>query len=230
MPDTPDATLRKIKRFARDPATGKGITVPGNMSYQEWYGKYVENVEKSGILKSASVSYIPVTQSAIDNVPVIQPSGWSTEQAETLQAAHKELLRCAQNVPLGDEVGAALRMDGTEIQKITGQSGSVSIPDYDAEYIAIHTHPDGLTFSGADIELFIMRDQLQILTAVGNDGSVYAIQKMENYAAADLVKAYMEIENEYPHMMDDPISYALSMASFLKEAEKYGIRYFEGRT
>jgi hypothetical protein len=41
MPDTSDATLRKIKRFARDPATGKGITVPGNMSYQEWYGKYV---------------------------------------------------------------------------------------------------------------------------------------------------------------------------------------------
>lgn len=42
MPDMTDGELRRIQRFARDPVTDKGITVPGDMSYQEWYAKYVE--------------------------------------------------------------------------------------------------------------------------------------------------------------------------------------------
>lgn len=41
MPDMTDAELRKIKRAARDPVTGKSVTVPGDMTYQEWYAKYV---------------------------------------------------------------------------------------------------------------------------------------------------------------------------------------------
>lgn len=32
----------KLRR-ARDPETGKGIYVPGNMTYKEWYKKYVQN-------------------------------------------------------------------------------------------------------------------------------------------------------------------------------------------
>ena len=39
--DSPEE-LAKIKRFARDPLTGKGTTVPGNMSYQEWSKRHVE--------------------------------------------------------------------------------------------------------------------------------------------------------------------------------------------
>lgn len=35
--------LSKLTRAALDPATGKGITVPGTMTYQQWYDKYVKN-------------------------------------------------------------------------------------------------------------------------------------------------------------------------------------------
>lgn len=42
MPDMSDAQLRKAPRFARDPETGKAITVAGDMSYAEWYKKFVE--------------------------------------------------------------------------------------------------------------------------------------------------------------------------------------------
>ena len=41
MPDVDEEVLAKIKRFARDPVTGKSTTVPGTMSYREWYEKYV---------------------------------------------------------------------------------------------------------------------------------------------------------------------------------------------
>jgi len=42
MPGIDAAVLTKIQRAARDPVTGKSITVPGNMSYAEWYKKYVQ--------------------------------------------------------------------------------------------------------------------------------------------------------------------------------------------
>ena len=45
MPDMTDEQLRKVSRAARDPATGKGITVPGDMKYPEWYEKYVKGHE-----------------------------------------------------------------------------------------------------------------------------------------------------------------------------------------
>lgn len=34
--------LKDMTRRARDPVTGKVLTVPANMSYQEWYDKYVK--------------------------------------------------------------------------------------------------------------------------------------------------------------------------------------------
>lgn len=34
--------MKKLERRARDPETGKLMTVPGNMTYREWYGKYVD--------------------------------------------------------------------------------------------------------------------------------------------------------------------------------------------
>lgn len=34
--------LSKLERRARDPETGKNIFVPGDMTYKEWYAKYVE--------------------------------------------------------------------------------------------------------------------------------------------------------------------------------------------
>lgn len=42
MPDVDEKALAKIKRAARDPVTGKSITVPGNMSYADWYKQFVQ--------------------------------------------------------------------------------------------------------------------------------------------------------------------------------------------
>ena len=41
MPDMTAEQLRKVPRAARDPKTGKSATVPGDMTYQEWYRQYV---------------------------------------------------------------------------------------------------------------------------------------------------------------------------------------------
>lgn len=41
----PDEMLEKLKRTARDPKTGKNIKVPANMTYREWYEKFVQGAE-----------------------------------------------------------------------------------------------------------------------------------------------------------------------------------------
>ena len=38
----PDTASRNGTRWARDPVTGKSITVPADMTYQQWYDKYVK--------------------------------------------------------------------------------------------------------------------------------------------------------------------------------------------
>lgn len=51
--DIPDELLKKLKQSAVDPATGERITVPGDMTYKEWYEKYVD---KSGTKTGKSVA------------------------------------------------------------------------------------------------------------------------------------------------------------------------------
>ncbi|MBR3553812.1 MAG: hypothetical protein IKN72_10575 [Clostridia bacterium] len=38
------------ERWMRDPETGKGGTVPSDMTYQEWKAKYVDKIDESGII------------------------------------------------------------------------------------------------------------------------------------------------------------------------------------
>lgn len=45
IPDMSADVIAKIKRAARDPATGKSITVPGSMTYAEWRKQFVEEAE-----------------------------------------------------------------------------------------------------------------------------------------------------------------------------------------
>ena len=41
-----DEILRNLRRRARDPVTGKTHTVPGDMTYKQWYAKYAKGAEE----------------------------------------------------------------------------------------------------------------------------------------------------------------------------------------
>lgn len=44
LADMPDELLKKMRQSALDPKTGKRITVPGDMTYKQWYEKYVSKI------------------------------------------------------------------------------------------------------------------------------------------------------------------------------------------
>ena len=48
----PPEILKKLKQRAWDPINGKSITVPADMTYQEWYKKYVEGGQKDEEVQS----------------------------------------------------------------------------------------------------------------------------------------------------------------------------------
>ena len=137
---------------------------------------------ESGILNDKGYKGIPITEEAIRRVPQVRPDGWSQEQAERLQTAHRELLRAVMDKPVGTEVGAVYAPDMRLIERKIGEYAGHQIvaPLCHEPHIFVHNHPSGLTFSENDIKGFINSADMALLTAVGNNGSVYALQKSDD--------------------------------------------------
>lgn len=181
---------------------------------------------ESGILNDKGYKGIPITEEAIRRVPQVRPDGWSQEQAERLQTAHRELLRAVMDKPVGTEVGAVYAPDMRLIERKIGEYAGHQIvaPLCHEPHIFVHNHPSGLTFSENDIKGFINSADMALLTAVGNNGSVYALQKSDDYSAADFVKAYVRASLELKQAKN-PSEYAKIMDRFLRGAEKYGVKF-----
>lgn len=63
MCDETDAALTKRQRAARDPVTGKYMTVPGNVSYKKWCAKYVKGNAQAEAKEKAAQNKSPTTDS-----------------------------------------------------------------------------------------------------------------------------------------------------------------------
>mgnify|MGYP001026916303 FL=1 len=182
----------------------------------------------NGILKSTGVQGIPVTEEAISRVPLITPSGWSAGKAVLLQEAHKDLHRFVEGQPVGIEAGAIYSLDMKLLERRMGRVQEIRMPRYSGEHILIHNHPDGLTFSPADIEGFGKRFDMKILTAVGHNGTVYILQKTEEYNPVGLSKAFLS-EMGKLDSAKTPEEFAEIINRFLEGVGNYGVRFISGR-
>lgn len=155
-------------------------------------------------------------------------TGWSEELCVKLEAAHKELLRFVKGAPVGTEAAAVYTEDMRLIQRTMGETGKVRIKSGLNAHVLLHTHPDGLTFSSTDVETFINSFNMSVLTAVGNDGSIYAMQKTENYIASDFVKAFVRIMPNLERA-ESETEFADIINEFLNGADKYGVKFIQRR-
>ena len=100
----------------------------------------------------------------------------------------------------------------------------------DEPYIGIHNHPDGLVFSPADIINFFSRNSMNALVAVGNNGSVYLMQKMSEYDAVKAFDAFGLVKQDMDKAVaaGDPQALVNVIEYFLREAKKYGVEFISG--
>lgn len=174
---------------------------------------------------------IPITQEAIDNVPLVEIEGFTDEQNIALQNAQKEILSIAKELPLGTEVGAIY--DAATMKRIgdvvIGESGAgeIILPTASVPYISIHNHPDGKTLSPKDAEKLFKYPNLIAATAIGNNANSYILQPLEN---ADMVGFSRYASNALEALMDQKNSltfdeFAKGIENVWKGSNQYGIKY-----
>ena len=187
--------------------------------------------QNNATLKEISQGYKKITAQSIQR---IQPFACETLDAagsRALANAHKKLLLEARKVPLGVEKARCYGLDMQPLgEYITGQrAGSVRVPNYSTPHIVIHNHPSGLTFSPGDILGFAARDSMRMLTIVGNDGSIYALEKTATTNPELLTKAATKLNVSANEPSLTPQSKINLVTNFLEEIAQYGVNYYAGR-
>ncbi|WP_057488510.1 minor capsid protein [Streptococcus oralis] len=93
-----DADYSKLERRARNPKTGKVEYVPADMSYKEWYSKYVDGGEVG------KIDFSKLTSEEINNLDfddLLKYFDWAAEQDALKEKAEQAALQAREdNVPL----------------------------------------------------------------------------------------------------------------------------------
>lgn len=208
----------------------------GDEKYRAWKAKYQEanRLAKSGksdILGDTKLAGIPITEEAIQRVPLVRPSGWSQDQAVRLQEAHRDLLRTVQSRPVGTETGAVYGEDMTLIAKGVGKDAEqgVRLPHCTEPYISIHNHPSGEIFSVRDLDSFFYNTDMIGMTVVGNQGNVYAVLKSSQYDGFKFGMKYRKITDKLEEVIkrQDIDGYISMIRGLLMEASDYGLEFIE---
>lgn len=188
----------------------------------------LQSAQNNATLKEISLGYKEIT---IQSIQRIQPFACETLDAagsRALANAHKKLLLEARKVPLGIEKARCYGLDmqplgGYKESSEPGTSVKIKVPNVDC--IVMHSHPSGLTFSPDDLDAFSKNKTIRILTAVGNDGSLYAIERTNNTDETAL-------ENLTSLLMFDMNKATTKAAvydtlnTYFKEVQNYGIHYY----
>ncbi len=192
----------------------------------------LEKRTQFGILKDTGYEGAPITEEAIQRVPQIRPEGWSSEQAERLQEAHRELLRSVQGRPVGTEAGAIYSPDLRLIERKVGAAAAqrIVIPRCHEPHIFMHNHPSGEIFSYTDLTSFLANDKMYGMTAVGNTGKLYAVFKKEIYDGFRFWKALDDASSRLSKAEEksDIKQYIGIIEELLEVAKEYGIEFIRG--
>ena len=192
------------------------------------------------VYSSLNMEPQPVTMQSIASVkPFVCETLDSTGQRQ-LQNAHKRLLMVASKQPENVEVGRVFDIKMKPLTKdIVGpaRGGSVKPPKTAVTHIFIHTHPDCSIFSQGDLYNFAHDDSIKLLTAVGHNGHIYAIEKTSEYDSNTIkaissrlftkVNALSDIPRE--QLPDEQLLQKAEsiIRDSIKEMKKYGIRFYE---
>ncbi|MFR6311352.1 minor capsid protein [Anaerofustis stercorihominis] len=160
VPVIDDEIFKDSKRIAKD-KNGKNIYVPRDMTYEEWYNKY--------ILDDVQISDIKAIYSNEDKLLY-----------NKLTKAHEDVLK--YGLKTGSEKVVYIDVNNNKrIFTNTGNKNKVySSEDIlrtakDSSIIAIHNHPSNGSFSGDDLILINKYKSIKSASIQAHDGTVYKI-------------------------------------------------------
>lgn len=197
----------------RDNVTGE--VVPAQ-SYEEWY----EGKKKR--YSDLHLTAQPVTMQSISSVKSFNCETLDGAKQRQLQNAHKRLLMTAAKQPPGVEVGKVFDLNMKPLtQDVIGsaEGHSVKLTDFNVPYAVIHTHPACGIFSHGDLSSFTKNTNLKLMTAIGHNGHIYAVEKSADYDAVAAKNIVWQLNAEIDRLKNIPRA-ELPNEQFLEQAEK----------
>lgn len=180
-----DIDYSKLERRARNPATGKTELVPADMTYKEWYSKYVTEPrerELSGRPFGANLDYVRSDEfvDKLKNYPK------TSHLSEPIARVSRQMLQHRNGTPFEDyyllnaDTGRVVALSN-KAKKTKGvvyndQVRRVFKEQSEQSLISIHNHPSGYPPSLSDFASLQQRNKNNTVKyglTIGHDGSVY---------------------------------------------------------
>ena len=191
----------------------------------------------SSTYSSLNTKAKPVTMQSIANIKAFSCDTLDAAGQQQLKNAHKRLLMVAPKQRENVEVGRVFDIKMKPMTKdIIGLSGghSVQLPNPDVSYIAIHTHPACGNFSNGDLRQFVRNSNLKLLTALGHDGHIYAIEKTSAFEESSAKQVIRQMDCAIDKLLKSTLTdeQVLEKAEgvisdCIKELQKNGAKFYE---
>lgn len=143
---------------------------------------------------------IPITQDAIDQIPLIQFQSVPQVVSSNIHDLEQILLSYSDENLHGDECAIVYRMDTGEYDIVDGDTESVNVKKNslllsakDLVVVIMHNHPNDSNFSIEDRSLFMSKHTIKIMTAVGNNGNVKALERTKRYKRQDSNNYFIQL-------------------------------------
>lgn len=180
-----DADYSKLKRRARNPETGKTELVPADMTYKEWYSKYVAEPrerELSGRQFGADLDYVR----SDEFVDKLKNHPKTSHLSEPIARVSRQMLQHRNGTPFEDYY--LLNADTGRVVALSNKARKTKGVVYNDQVrrafkeqseqslISIHNHPSGYPPSLSDFASLQQRNKNNTVKyglTIGHDGSVY---------------------------------------------------------
>lgn len=205
------------------------VTLGAKGGYDEWYKMYVsvnglKDIANNGIINNKT--NIPLN--VISNIKSFDLPELSNAENEALRQAMQKLLKRVDGTPENTEYAFFYDTHVRFLRIKEGKPGESRVKLYHPsfDYIAIHNHPSGGTFSIGDIREFTKDLHLKTLIVVGNNGNQYVLQKTNSFNGNLFFCDYVNHLTNLKSKCNTVSEFLLEAEKFLKkEGVKYGVKY-----
>lgn len=205
-----DIDYSKLERRARNPETGKVEYVPADMSYKEWYDKYVEKPrerELSGGEFGANLDYVR----SDDFLNKLEKHPKTSHLSDSIARVSRQMLQHRNGTPYEDyylldaETGRVVALSN-KARKRKGVVYNEQVRKAFKErpeqsLVSIHNHPSGYPPSLSDLASLQQRSKNNTVKyglTIGHDGSVYWYSKPNK-------RIHKKAEQEYENLIEKMI-------------------------